>query len=1353
MKRPAGWRRRPRRQSPRRWVAGALALAVVGASLGAATAASAAPVYEIDGRWAPGTPTDVVASGDVVNAEWRVNVNDSAEAPSNEPVDDVTFTTTVENGRIASIPDLCLTTGVDTASSISADGKTLTCNLGTQNQGTAVMVMVPVIVDGPSGSEISMTGDIEGQTDEIEPIEIQNPFRMDMHWVTSLPAQWDDPANPTYATVRYPWSLRLGVGSEAGPDEVTFRVTTTPTAGTITPQGCSAFDSGSAGGHPWSGTQTGSQWTNFVDDCVITPVAGQPGVFDVTLRGIDYELATPPTHDSSTANGGQGNPLPTDWDYVASGLLTFRVQTNAAGSTTLEMSPVTWVSPTGAQFADIEDNNSTNSPYTRPGGWSASWNRGHTDSGGYGDRWNDAYRVAPGTQLQMDTYMQPGYLQATNTPGMCTTLDSQYVTYDSSRPTEVWVQGAAGGFRTLPAPAPGVIEYYVGTDPLVDPNSPQYNPDLFTCAGTTGWTTNPPADNDAAVKAVRWTFPATLFADQEAVGFQLATFVTVNEDVPPGTDVWMFGSRQVNGVWTAANTGNVTPTPGARYPTTQGRRDIVRIIVAEPRVEKSADRGVVRPGVSATYTLNYSANGAGQIPESVDDFRIVDTLPVGMNYVAGSADPEPVVSTNGSGQQVLTWELDGVTTNAQHALTYQAVADDRVQAGEILTNTATASLGNATSQPATAQVTVSTSGTTEIGKSADTPFIPNVNGDGVGEGSWTVTLRSFDPTSQAFTDTIDILPFNGDGRGTTFAGDYSLTGVDAVAGATVYYTTEDPATLSDDPDDPTNGARNAPSGIWSTTFTPDATAIRVIGPELAPGAVQQFTVNIETDGVEGGDVLVNRAQARAEHTELVMRTSAPVTVANYYSASLKKFVQDADGEWRDADDVTDYPKFRPGETVKYRIVVENTGQGTLRDILLRDDQQPELGEHLIDELAPGEEAFHEYEIVLDESTPQTVVNTACADAPAPEDSQIVPTINCDPAGFELDGDPEHEKVLVSAEPIGNGQWQVVYGITVGNTLPYATSYDLEDTLHFTDQAKIASTEVTQAPVGVQLADPAWDGQGNVLIAAQVPLLANNDPAYIEHYYEVTVVADVPLQLDGAGSGEGDPTRCGPDGDDADRAFNNTSAMTDARGDREDDQACAELPSIDIDKKLAGDPVKDGQDYTTTYDIVVANDGGATGEYVLHDQLRFGKGVTIEKVTASNTDPGDIEVLDTYTGQGADLTDEVNALTGEVELGSEVAHTYRVVVNSTVTDGPAAIEGGKCADGGTGPGGFRNVAVVTHNGLTAEATACAPFAWLAKGDLPKTGSPVGPIVGLGAALLVAAGLTALVLARRREENEV
>ena len=35
-------------------------------------------------------------------------------------------------------------------------------------------------------------------------------------------------------------------------------------------------------------------------------------------------------------------------------------------------------------------------------------------------------------------------------------------------------------------------------------------------------------------------------------------------------------------------------------------------------------------------------------------FTVVDTLPAGMTYVAGSGSPTPVITTNGSGNQVLT---------------------------------------------------------------------------------------------------------------------------------------------------------------------------------------------------------------------------------------------------------------------------------------------------------------------------------------------------------------------------------------------------------------------------------------------------------------------------------------------------------------------------------------------------------------------------------------------------------------------------------------------------------------------------------------------------------------------------
>lgn len=49
-------------------------------------------------------------------------------------------------------------------------------------------------------------------------------------------------------------------------------------------------------------------------------------------------------------------------------------------------------------------------------------------------------------------------------------------------------------------------------------------------------------------------------------------------------------------------------------------------------------------------------------------------------------------------------------------------------------------------------------------------------------------------------------------------------------------------------------------------------------------AGKRVTPWVATDDVEGSNRLVNRAQARDGHTELVMCTSAPATIANFYSA-------------------------------------------------------------------------------------------------------------------------------------------------------------------------------------------------------------------------------------------------------------------------------------------------------------------------------------------------------------------------------------------------------------------------------------------------------------------------------------
>lgn len=1329
------------------------ALSALMLSLLPAAAAQAATVYELDGRWGDGTPA-TVGRGDVVNAEWLVNVNDDPAAPANDPVDNVTFTATLERGLFTEVPDVCLTTGVTPASAISADGRTLTCNLGTVVQGTAIMVLTPVTVDGVTGEQVTAAAELNGQQKALDPIDIVNDFAMDMQFGGNTTYyNW----NPTYTgvDVDLQWALRLGRGSDPGPDSVTYRLQLSDNnGGTVTigtsnqglTTGCTPFNSSRASGVPWSELPNypADQQTSFVDSCTLTPVAGQPGSFDLTLSGINYDLATVPTKDSTVA----ADPLPTDWSYIASGSLWLHVATAQAGSITLQSNAPTYTSTTGLTSTDLTANNSTDKTYVLPGGWAAAWYRPYTGSGG--NNWDDTYRVSAGTTVMQYLNNNSGRANVAPTAlhGQCLVFDSDYVDY-APRPAGAvaMILGYDGTTGSGELDNPPTLQYYVG--------NAVGNPNTFNCGtDAANWVNTEPADL-TTVKAVRIIYPHSLIAAEGWEGFQLRAYPKIEDDVPVGQDVWMFGSvlNPATGVWEGPgepwNSADIKQTPGARYPFTNGRRDILRIISATPSIQKSSDRSIVKPGEPATFTLTYSANGAGAIPDTVDDYTIVDTLPLGVTYVAGSASPAPQVTTNASGQQVLTWSLDGVTTNVRHPLTYQAVAGDTVAPGQVLTNTATSSVGGQTTVPASAQVTVSTSGYTILGKTTDQWFIANPDGSGDGEGSWTVSLRSADPLPQAFTDTIDILPYNGDGRGTDYVGTYEVTSVEAPAGATVYYTDADPATLSDDPSATANGTAGTPSAMWATTKPANPTAIRVVGGELAPGATSAFKVNIATDGAEPGDVWMNRAQARAEHTELVMRTSEPLTMGTMYSVSLKKYVQDANGEWRDANDVADYPSFRPGDTIKYRVVVENTGQGTVTNLTVSDDKQPELGAFVVEELAPGETESHEYEIVADETLPQTLVNTACAAADQPADSEDPVDVNCDPAGIELVGDPTHEKELISATPIGGGQWEVVYGIDVTNESVYPTLYDLDDTLHFAKEAKIASATVTVSPDGVTLADPAWNGQGDVLIASQVPLVGTDDEGYAPHHYEVTVIADVPLVFDGAGSGEGDPTRCGPEGDDADRAFNNTSAMTDPTGAVEDDQACAEIPSIEIDKTVASGP-REGADgrWTVVYDIVATNKGGAAGEYDLYDKLLFGKGIEIVSAKVISA-PSGVTAETGWTGLGADKQSAQNLVAADVMLDSDTSHTYTMEIAVSAGTDELTLDVLRCAPTGSGqPGGLANSATLDHNGLTAQDDVCPT---LPIRGLAVTGGDIAWWTLATALVLMLAGGGALMIRRRRDRE--
>src|SRR3546814_66853 len=188
-----------------------------------------------------------------------------------------------------------------------------------------------------------------------------------------------------------------------------------------------------------------------------------------------------------------------------------------------------------------------------------------------------------------------------------------------------------------------------------------------------------------------------------------------------------------------------------------------------------------------------------------------------------------------------------------------------------------------------------------------------------------------------------------------------------------------------------------------------------------------------------------------------MLSSATTQIGNCYAANLKKYVQDADGQWRDANTIAEYPTFRTGDEVRYRVVIENTGQGTLTGIVVTDDKQPALGSFTVDELAPGASETHEYTVILTDAAAGTVVNTVSATTDTPPDVDLPPVIPPDPAGIEV----ANYSVVKSADPASGT------AMLPGSTITY--------TITVTQQGTAAAAAAWQDDLTGVLDDASYNG--------------------------------------------------------------------------------------------------------------------------------------------------------------------------------------------------------------------------------------------------------------------------------------
>lgn len=897
--------------------------------------------------------------------------NTATGNPSNEPVDNVVLTVVAYNADFETLPQECKTEGVEPASSITKaedeEKYTLKCNFGTVNKGTAYELTTPARVTGSNEALIHFEASIgEGDgppNDEptgyaeskLPELEVENPFFMDMAWVANTGNQ--SIASNGYRNIEFNWTLWHGKGSPNGPTSVTFPITVT---GNVTEDqdlsavkialadgtACAPFDSGRAAGHPWSSTDpehvsSPEQYTNF-PTCSLVKIGGATSKeFKLTISNINYDPPHVPSRDSTGALLEPGK------NALYSGVVKFQVETaETKGGATLEMGDVTYTYAGGA-FDDPADNNTSATTWAA-GSWTANWVHG-------GSNWANTFLDSPGATVQSNVSLQQRSQPAAQRErgfmgGQCTILDAKYVTYESFKVTD----GNHGS--VLIDSSLYQVMYYTGGNNYLNGNlrdctsdtdpGPCYNPNKFKgChldADPSGWTSTEPEDK-SKVKAVRITYDRSKVQDSRVA---LRVFQEIKEYVDgvpirADQDIWTWSAfqRYNNGVgkteasWNYAytgskpNAGTDLDSPPMRYPWAGAGRDVLRVVPIQPSVAKTADPTVITAGDVVEYTVIFSGDTIREIDDPLDKFTLTDLLPAKGTFVEDSTewfepDPpepgakvgdlalgDPIVTTVGE-RTALTWEPtteDDMDENTLYGVKYKVKFADDAVAGSAHQNVVTAAYAGL-SKTSRATVIVGENGFTSITKTADKPRVPLSN-DGKATATWTVSVRSADPAVQKYVDVIDVLPHDGDGRGTELDEDAEQAGVVVSGfpeGSTVYYTTNKEIT-SDDPNSDFNGSVGAPNltnwrPLESGEIPAGTTAVRVISAEnhLKPGGTFAFDVALEVKDPVDSDQLRNRAQGRADSTKLVMRTSAPVGIETgsvTWEKTDEKGRPLADSEW------------------------------------------------------------------------------------------------------------------------------------------------------------------------------------------------------------------------------------------------------------------------------------------------------------------------------------------------------------------------------------------------------------------------------------------------------------------------
>ena len=278
-----------------------------------------------------------------------------------------------------------------------------------------------------------------------------------------------------------------------------------------------------------------------------------------------------------------------------------------------------------------------------------------------------------------------------------------------------------------------------------------------------------------------------------------------------------------------------------------------------------------------------------QIPTNIKGatVRIKETLPAELTYVPGSSNyGEPIETIqNDDGTTTYIWEIYNCNVgDAIEPLVIKAEIDPETANGTKLNITSIIEpdkeligLSPIEYRTATNEINVVNLASYRIYQETDTQIIENN-----GEIKYKLTFQNSSTTSMPDFQVLDILPYNGDGRGTAYNGTYTLKDVkvtQTLGGSVIensnlkLYTTTNIDARKITPKDEGIGV----SEIWIEKTIGEAinelvTVIALKG-EVANNATVEIEITLQTSNNRGGDIYYNQATAQTSKNTEVITTS------------------------------------------------------------------------------------------------------------------------------------------------------------------------------------------------------------------------------------------------------------------------------------------------------------------------------------------------------------------------------------------------------------------------------------------------------------------------------------------------